>query len=228
MCGNNDTQMLREHGMNCEHAESGREALELMRLYDYDLMLVDLELPDMKGSETVRLARAEGLPTPSIVLAGRVSAQVRMKALDEGADGFITTPCDPDELVARVRAVIRRGQHQASAQVLRLGPIELCLERHQVTVNGQAFPATRREFSVLESLGLKPGIVLSKSALLKSLYGDMEEPGAKAIDVIICRLRKKLALVGVSDLIVTDWGNGYVLNERPNIADNSDMVKMAA
>ena len=147
ICGGNDAQLLRKHGISSEHTESGRDSLEFLRLYDYDLVLMDLDLPDMPGHEAIRLARAAGLSTPSIILAEAAAPQVKVKALDQGADDFVTTPCHPEELLARVRAVVRRSQGHANS-VLRLGPVELSLDRHEVRVNGQKLSVSRREFSV--------------------------------------------------------------------------------
>jgi two-component system cell cycle response regulator CtrA len=212
ICGGNDAQLLRKHGISVEHTESGRDSLEFLRLYDYDLVLMDLDLPDMPGHEAIRLARAAGLATPSIVLAETASPQVKVKALDQGADDFVTTPCHPEELLARVRAVVRRSQGHANS-VLRLGPVELSLDRHEVRVNGQKLSVSRREFGVLELLFLKQGVILNKNAFLNHLYTGMEEPEMKTIDVIICRLRKKLAVAGVPNLIDTVWGCGYILRE---------------
>ena len=224
--GGNDAQVLRRHGISSEHAESGRDALEFLRLYDYDLILMDLELPDMPGHEAVRLARTAGLSTPAILLAETATPQTKVKALDQGADDFIITPCHPDELLARVRAVVRRSQGHATS-VLRLGPVELSLDRHEVRVHGQKLSVSRREFGVLELLFLKQGVILNKNAFLNHLYTGMEEPEMKTIDVIICRLRKKLAMAGVPTLIDTVWGCGYILREPRMGAEAADAEPVA-
>ena len=223
ICGGNDAQFLRKHGISVEHTETGRDALEFLRLYDYDLVLIDLDLPDMQGYETIRLARTAGLATPSIVLAEITSPQVKVKALDQGADDFVTVPCHPDELLARIRAVVRRSQGHANS-VLRLGPVELSLDRHEVRVNGQKLAVSRRECGVLELLFLKQGVILNKNAFLNHLYTGMEEPEMKTIDVIICRLRKKLAVAGVPNLIDTVWGCGYILREPRAEAEPANLA----
>jgi two-component system cell cycle response regulator CtrA len=233
ICGGNDAQLLRKYGISAEHCESGRDSLEFLRLYDYDLVLMDLDLPDMSGHEAIRLARAAGLSTPSIILAASASPQIKVKALDQGADDFINTPCHPDELLARVRAVVRRSQGHANS-VLQLGPVALDLAHHEVQVNGFKLSVSRREFGVLELLFLKQGVILNKNAFLNHLYTGMEEPEMKTIDVIICRLRKKLASAGVPNLIDTVWGCGYILRE-PQIGTeleaepvNTDVFSIAA
>ncbi len=223
--GNNDARVLSGAGINCEYAETGREALESLRLYDYDIALVDLELPDMSGHEMIRLVRANGLATPSIVFANAASRQVKVKALDQGADDFVTTPCDPDELLARIRAVIRRGQrHDAETPVIHLGPLELKLDRREAWLDGKTISVSRREFSVLELLSLNPGTILKKGAFYKHLYNGMEDVETKTIDVVICRLRKKLAMAGLPNLISTIWGVGYI----SYLASDVDDVKTVA
>jgi two-component system, cell cycle response regulator CtrA len=225
ICDGDDAQLLRKHGISAEHCESGRASLEFLRLYDYDLVLMDLDLPDMPGHEAIRRAREAGLSTPSIVLAAAASPQIKVKTLDQGADDFITMPCHPDELLARVRAVVRRSQGHANL-VLRLGPVELNLARHEVQVNGLKLPVSRREFGVLEQLFMKQGVILNKNAFLNHLYTGMEEPEMKTIDVIICRLRKKLATAGVPNLIDTVWGCGYILRVPQINAEPANIIAL--
>jgi two-component system cell cycle response regulator CtrA len=204
--------VLRKRGLNCERAETGREALEYLKTYDYDVALIDLLLPDMPGYEVLRIARTQGLSTPALILADTATAQVRTKSLDQGADDFIVMPCETDELMARMRAVVRRSQgHIRSA--LRFGPAELDMARRELRVHGRRVLVSRREFGVLELLFLKQGVVLTKTAFLNHLYCGADEPELKTIDVIICRLRKKLAIAGVPTLIDTVWGCGYILRD---------------
>lgn len=208
----NDLQVLRQHGVRAEPADSGRDALDFLRLYEYDLVLMDLQLSDVPGYEVVRMMRAAGYKVPVIILADTATAPAKVRALDQGADDFIIVPCDADELLARTRAVVRRSQGHSNS-TLRLGPVELSLHRREVRVQGQAMHLSRREFAVLELLFLKQGTILNKAAFLNHLYCGMEEPEMKTIDVIICRLRKKLATAGVPTLIDTVWGCGYILRE---------------
>jgi two-component system cell cycle response regulator CtrA len=210
--GDDDSALLRQRGVISEHAISGHEALEFLRLYDYDLVLMDLRLPDIPGDEVVRMARAAELNTPILMLAEPTTPSVRIKTLDWGADDFVTTPCDIDELLARIRAVVRRGRGHAHS-VLRAGCVELSLDKREVRVQGEKLPVSRREFGVLELLLLKQGTILNKTAFLNHLYSGLEEPELKTIDVIVCRLRKKLTRAGVGTLIDTIWGCGYILRE---------------
>jgi two-component system cell cycle response regulator CtrA len=207
-----DARLSHDPGISSEYCETGREALACMGQYDYDVLLIDLDLPDMAGHETIRLARAAGHSTPCIVLASAVVRQIKVKALDQGADDFIIVPCDPAELRARVRAVLRRSNFQVRPG-LRFGPVEINPDRHEVRVSGALLAVSRREFALLELLFQKPGVAVSKDALLKGLYNGTNEPDMKAIDVIVCRLRQKLVAAGVFGLIDTAWGCGYVLRE---------------
>ena len=229
--GANDIQAMRSRGLTVELAASGREGLDFLRGYDFDLVLVDPHLRDMPGHELVRMARAAGIGTPAMVLADTATAQAKARALDQGADDFVITPCELDEVMARIRAVVRRSQGHARS-ALRCGAAELSLERRELTVRGERVPVSRREFAVLELLFLKQGTILNKTAFLNHLYCGADEPEIKTIDVIVCRLRKKLASAGVPDLVDTVWGSGYILREPSMLADGvgealPDMAAMA-
>jgi two-component system cell cycle response regulator CtrA len=214
----NDLNVLQQHGIRSERAETGRDALDFLRLYDYDLVLMDLQLGDVPAYEVVRTMRAAEFNVPVMILADAATAQAKVRALDQGADDFITVPCDVDELMARIRAVVRRS-HGHSNSLLRLGPVELSLHRREVRIHGQPLHLSRREFGVLELLFLKQGTILNKTAFLNHLYCGMEEPEMKTIDVIICRLRKKLAAAGVPTLIDTVWGCGYILRDPTTVPE---------
>jgi two-component system cell cycle response regulator CtrA len=230
-CRNGDDRaVLGKHGFNTEYTGSGRDSLEFLKLYDYDLVLMDQNLPDMPGHEAVRLIRAAGFTTPVLILANDVAPQATARALDLGADDYIATPCDTQELLARIRAVVRRSQGHAKS-LLRLGPVELSLDRREVRVDGQKLSVSRREFAVLELLFLKQGVILNKTAFLNHLYCGTEEPEMKTIDVIICRLRKKLTVAGVPTLIDTVWGCGYILREPlqvPSLSESDQPLALHA
>jgi two-component system, cell cycle response regulator CtrA len=211
-CRGGMATVLQQHGICSELATSGREAWEFLRLYDYDLVLIDLQLPDLPAHEVVRMMRRASLKTPVVILSDGASVQAIVKALDQGADDFLMTPCDAEELVARIRAIVRRSQGHANS-TLMLGPVELQLNRREVRVRGQSLNLSRREYAMLELLFLKQGHVLNKDAFLTHLYCGMDEPEMKTIDVIMCRLRKKLAVAGVPSLIGTVWGCGYILRD---------------
>jgi two-component system cell cycle response regulator CtrA len=223
--GNDDLTMLRQHGMRCENTESGHDALEFLRLYEYDIVLMDLHLPDMSGHEVVKKMRSAGKGTPVLMLTDAVTPQQTTTALDIGADDVLIVPCDPQELLARIRAIIRRSNGYTSS-TLRSGPVELSLDRREIRVHGRLLPTTRHEYALLELLFLKQGLVQSKAALLNHLYCGQEEPEVKTLDVIICRLRKKLTNAGVPTLIGTVWGCGHILHDpqtNPTVITNDSV-----
>lgn len=211
-----DADAARQRGIRAERVQSGEEAMEFLRLYDYDIVLLDLDLPDMTGHDLIRRIRAAGKPVPVLAISDAVPARVRAQALDLGADDFLSGPCDIDELLARMRAIVRRSQGHTNSK-LRLGCVELNMDSRDVRVNGARLPLSRREYAVLELLFLKQGVILTKGTFLNHLYCGSEEPEMKTIDVIICRLRKKLAAAGVPALVDTVWGSGYILREAPQL-----------
>ena len=160
---------LRQHGISSECAVSGHEALEFLRLYDYDLVLMDQHLSDLPAHEVVRMMRGALLKVPVLVLSHAATLEAKVKVLDQGADDFLVTPCESQEMLARIRALVRRSQgHTKSALVL--GPVELWLDRRDVRVHGVPMHLSRREYAVMELLFLKQGVVLSKDAFLTHLY----------------------------------------------------------
>ncbi len=204
--------MLKSSGAVVDHADTGEEGLELARHYDYDIVILDLMLPDIEGFEVVRRMRMSRNDTPVLILSGLSRPQVKVKGLGLGADDFITKPFDKAELLARMQAIVRRSKG-FSQPSLRVGSLQLNLDSHEVTVDGQAVHLTGKEYAILELLVLRKGMVLTKEAFLNHLYGGMDEPEMKIIDVFICKLRKKLSLAGADNLIGTVWGRGYMIRE---------------
>ena len=204
--------MLKTGAMVTDAVDTGQEALEMARLYDYDIILLDLILPDMEGYEVVRRLRAARVETPVLILSGLSRPQAKVKGFGMGADDFITKPYDAQELMARIQAVVRRtkGFSQPS---LSVGPLTLNLASREVMVDGNPVHLTGKEYAILELLTLRKGMVMTKEAFLNHLYGGMDEPEVKIIDVFICKLRKKLAQAGADSLIGTVWGRGYVLRD---------------
>ncbi len=204
--------MLRGHGAICDQTDTGEEALELVRHYDYDIVVLDLLLPDMEGYEVVRRMRASRVETPVLILSGLNRPNAKVKGFGMGADDYITKPFDKAELIARIQAVIRRSKGY-SQPVLKIGPLTLNLDSREVHADGQPVHLTGKEYAILELLVLRRGMVLTKEAFLNHLYGGIDEPEMKIIDVFICKLRKKLQAAGVDGLIGTVWGRGYMLRE---------------
>ncbi len=206
--------MLKSGGAVVDQADTGEEALELARHYDYDVVILDLMLPDMEGYEVVRRMRAARIETPVLIVSGLSRPQAKVKGLGMGADDFITKPFDKAELLARMQAVVRRSKG-FSQPTLRVGSLVLNLDSRDVMVEGRPVHLTGKEYAILELLVLRKGMVLTKEAFLNHLYGGMDEPEMKIIDVFVCKLRKKLAQAGGENLIGTVWGRGYMIRE-PN------------
>jgi two-component system cell cycle response regulator CtrA len=206
--------LLKANAMVADTVDSGEEALELARVYDYDIIILDLLLPDMEGYEVVRRLRAARVETPVLILSGTTRPGAKVKGFGMGADDYLGKPFDPQELMARIQAVVRRAKG-FSQPTLSVGGLTLNLASREVTVDGMPVRLTGKEYAVLELLTLRKGAVLTKEAFLNHLYGGMDEPEMKIIDVFICKLRKKLAQAGADNLIGTVWGRGYVLRE-PN------------
>jgi len=204
--------MLKAASMVVDTVDSGEEALDLARLYDYDIVLLDLGLPDMDGYEVVRRLRAGRVETPVLILSGLTRPGAKVKGFGMGADDYITKPFDPQELMARIQAVVRRAKGFAQP-TLSVGDLTLNLASREVSVAGTPVHLTGKEYAVLELLTLRRGTVLTKEAFLNHLYGGMDEPEVKIIDVFICKLRKKLAQAGADNLIGTVWGRGYVMRD---------------
>ena len=221
-----DAQELRRRGVNREMAMDGAEAFEFLKLYRFDAILLDLELHGMAGIDVIRRIRASGCQAPVLAVTVATDPRVKVQALDLGADDVLTALCPIDELLARLRAVIRRsGGHSHST--LRAGPLELSLDSREVKVDGVPLHLTPKEYALLELLMLKRGVSLSKGACLNHLYGTEEEPELKTIDVIVCRLRKKLAAVGLPTLVQNVWGRGYKVAD-PTLQPEAEPLAAAA
>lgn len=218
--------MLKAGGMVVDIADNGEEACELVRHYDYDIVVLDLMLPDMEGYEVVRRMRSARIETPVLILSGLSRPQAKVKGLGMGADDFISKPFDKAELLARMQAIVRRSKG-FSQPMLRVGGLQLNLDSREVLVNTTPVHLTGKEYAILELLVLRKGMVLTKEAFLNHLYGGMDEPEMKIIDVFICKLRKKLAQAGAGTLIGTVWGRGYMMRD-PNGEQAGGVIQPAA
>ncbi len=209
---------LRAEGMVVDATSMGEDGLEIGKLYEYDIILLDLVLPDMDGYEVLRRLRASRVETPVLILSGLAEADKKVKGLGFGADDYLTKPFDRAELVARIQAIVRRSKGHAES-VIRTGRLTVSLDRRSVQVDDESLHLTGKEYGILELLSLRKGQTLTKEQFLNHLYGGIDEPELKIIDVFICKLRKKLAqATGGTSYIETVWGRGYVLRdpeERP-------------
>ena len=205
--------MLRSEGLNVYTTDLGEEGIDLGKLYDYDIIVLDLQLPDMSGFEVLKALRVAKVQTPVLILSGNAIVEAKVKALGFGADDYMTKPFHKDELVARIQAVVRRSKGH-SQSVITTGKLTVNLDAKTVEVDGARVHLTGKEYQMLELLSLRKGTTLTKEMFLNHLYGGMDEPELKIIDVFICKLRKKLAeATGGQNYIETVWGRGYVLRD---------------
>jgi two-component system cell cycle response regulator CtrA len=207
--------VLKAEGFICDTTDLGEDGLEIGKLYDYDIIVLDLMLPDIDGYEVLRRLRAARVRTPILILSGLGELDHKIKGLGFGADDFLTKPFDKRELVARIHAIIRRAKGH-SESIIRTGRFAVNLDARTVEVDGKPLHLTGKEYGILELLSLRKGTTLTKEMFLNHLYGGMDEPELKIIDVFVCKLRKKMSqATGGENYIETVWGRGYVLREQP-------------
>src|ERR1700689_2709557 len=207
--------MLKSENFNVYVTDLGEEGIDLGKLYDYDIILLDLNLPDMSGYEVLRSLRVTKIKTPILILSGMAGIEDKVKGLGHGADDYLTKPFHKDELVARIHAIVRRSKGHAQSVIIT-GDLTVNLDQKTVEVDGARVHLTGKEYQMLELLSLRKGTTLTKEMFLNHLYGGMDEPELKIIDVFICKLRKKLATASNGrNYPETVWGRGYVLREPP-------------
>ncbi|MGR3662119.1 MAG: response regulator transcription factor CtrA [Paracoccaceae bacterium] len=205
--------MLTHANLNVYATDLGEEGIDLAKLYDYDLILLDINLPDMNGHEVLRQLRLAKIDTPILILSGLDDPESKIKGFGFGADDYLTKPFHREELVARIHAIIRRSKGH-SQSVIATGSIDVNLDAKTVSACDKPVHLTGKEYQMLELLSLRKGTTLTKEMFLNHLYGGMDEPELKIIDVFICKLRKKLSqATGGQNYIETVWGRGYVLRD---------------
>ena len=210
--------MLLGESFNVYTTDLGEEGIDLGKLYDYDVILLDLNLPDISGYDVLKQLRVSRVRTPVIIVSGLAGIEDKVKGLGVGADDYMTKPFHKDELVARIHAVVRRSKGHAQS-VIKTGDLVVNLDTKTVEVAGRRVHLTGKEYQMLELLSLRKGTTLTKEMFLNHLYGGMDEPELKIIDVFICKLRKKLAnATGGDKYIKTEWGRGYVLRDPAETA----------
>ncbi|MGA7323324.1 MAG: response regulator transcription factor, partial [Rhodomicrobium sp.] len=183
--------MLLSAGFNVFQTGYGEEGVDLGKIYDYDIILLDLGLPDISGYEVLRSLRVSKIKTPVLILSGLGGVDEKVRGLGFGADDFLTKPFHKAELVARVHAIIRRSKGHAQS-IIQTGRLRVNLDTKTVEVDSERIHVTNKEYQMLELLSLRKGTTLTKEVFLNHLYGGADEPELKIIDVFICKLRKKL------------------------------------
>ena len=203
--------MLKSESFTVYTTDLGEEGIDLGKIYDYDIILLDLNLPDMSGFEVLRSLRISKVKTPTLILSGLGGIEDKVKGFGVGADDYMTKPFHRDELVARIHAIVRRSKGHAQS-VIQTDDLVVNLDTKTSEVNGAGVHLTGKEYAMLELLSLRKGMTLTKEMFLNHLYGGIDEPEVKIIDVFMCKLRKKLAgASGGKNYIETVWGRGYVL-----------------
>jgi two-component system, cell cycle response regulator CtrA len=215
--------MLKSESFTVYATDLGEEGIDLGKIYDYDIILLDLNLPDMSGFEVLRSLRISKVKTPTLILSGLGVIEDKVKGFGVGADDYMTKPFHKDELVARIHAIVRRSKGHAQS-VIQTDDLVVNLDTKTSEVNGARVHLTGKEYAMLELLSLRKGMTLTKEMFLNHLYGGIDEPEVKIVDVFMCKLRKKLGSAsGGKNYIETVWGRGYVLRHP-----TEEVVKISA
>ncbi len=208
---NNMKLTFKKLNMQSDHAINFEEAMDFTNTYTYDIILLDVILPDASGFDVLKKIRQNNITTPVLIMSGLNDSSDKISGLNLGADDYLAKPFDKEELIARVNAIIRRSKGYASS-VIAIGELEINLDSKQVFALNKMIPLTNKEYSILEILALKKGKPISKEHLLDQLYGGIGEPEPKIIDVFVCKLRKKIEKITKKNYIGTIWGQGYMIN----------------
>jgi DNA-binding response OmpR family regulator len=201
-------KVFRNDGLAVDHVSCGQDALDVVRMEPYSAVILDLGLPDMDGLSVLKHIRQAHLNVPVLILTARDGTMDRVTGLDHGADDYLSKPFAVEELEARVRALIRRGQGNPDP-VVTLGSLKLDRSTGATYVGGELLELTRRERSVLETLAVRVGNVVSKSRLAADVFGYDDAVAPNALEVYVARLRRKLEHSGIE--ILTVRGLGYLL-----------------
>ena len=209
--------MLKSESLNIYATDLGEEGVDLGKLYDYDIILLDLNLPDMSGFEVLRSLRMAKVKTPILILSGITTIEDKVKALCIGSDDYLTKPFHKNELIARTNAIVRRSQGHAQS-VVQTGDLIVNVDAKTVHIKQVRVNLTIKEYRMLELLSLRRGTTITKEMFLSQLYCGMDEPEIKIIDVFMCKIRKKLATASNGkEYIETVWGRGYLLREPQEV-----------
>jgi two-component system cell cycle response regulator CtrA len=202
---------LRNEDIYADIAACGEEGVDFARHFDYDAVILDLDLPDMSGFEVLRTLRRASIDVPVMILSGSAAVDSKVKALNAGADDYMTKPFSSEELVGRLRALVRRSKGYSDSRI-SFGPMTLDLVAKTVEACGRRVRLSGKEYQILELLSLRRGVAVSKETLINHIYSDGEGPDSPTIGLFMCRLRKKLAAAsGGEHYIETVRDQGYLM-----------------
>ena len=206
-----------------DETSDAEEVLDLVKFYDYDAILLRLSENRLGDLDLIRKLRLARVRAPLIAVARSMSEAIRLRVLQTGADDLIVDALSHEEIFMKVQNLIRRsrGFHE---NALRLGQVEINMNAKKIYANGKPVTLTKKEYQIAEILALRKGVVLSKEAILDHLYGGLDEPNPKIIDVFICKIRKKLQVLGVEDFIETNWGRGYMAIDHRQDSQSHDVA----
>jgi two-component system copper resistance phosphate regulon response regulator CusR len=205
---------LREHAYAVDVVADGANAMMRASANDYDIVVLDLGLPDIDGIALCGMLRTSGLTAPILMLTARDAVQMRIAGLDSGADDYMTKPFDLQELLARLRALMRRGARAPLPEQVRIGPLVLDTRAQIATCRGRGLALTTREYALLEFFARHAGQVVGRADIAEHVWDESYDPLSNVIDVYVQRLRRKLAPAGGDALLKTRRGAGYVLSDE--------------
>lgn len=221
--------MLRSENMIFHTLNYGDEGLNIKKFQteknDYDIIILDLTLPDVGNMDIIKRIRATGIKTPILIISGFNTVNQKIGSLISGADDYLTKPFSKNELVTRIKAIVKRADGKPES-IIKTGLLSINIRTNQVRVREDRVSLTGKEYMILELLALRKGSALSKEVLLNHLYSGIDEPALKIIDVFICKLRRKLEkLLPKGDKYIdTIWGRGYVLRDIPLNQDSKNYL----
>ncbi len=216
---------LAAEGIVCDITDLGDDGKDASKYNEYDLVILDLMLPDMSGYDVLKSIRDYNLNVPVLILSGLDDSEEKIKGLVFGADDYLTKPFDKRELIARLKAIIRRSKGH-SKSIIKVANLIININTHSTTIDNKPVHLTSKEQSVLELMALKKGSVISKENFLSHLYNGMDEPELKIIDVFVCKMRKKLYdTSGGINYIETIWGRGYALKDPDEIPESQRVIE---
>jgi two-component system cell cycle response regulator CtrA len=212
------TPFLRSRLAIVDETNDSEEVLDLIKFYEYDAILLRFSEERPNEVEIIRKLRLAKVRAPIVAVSRSLTEAARLRILQAGADDLIVNALSHEEVFMKIQNLIRRSRGFQDSS-LCIGAVEINMNAKKIFVRGKAVTLTKKEYQIAEILALRKGAVLSKEAILDHLYGGLDEPNPKIIDVFICKIRKKLQLLGVNDFIETNWGRGYmVIDHRPDAA----------